>query len=111
MNSIIRKYEELSLNSFPALQTQLYDGWALRFANGFNNRANSVSLLYEFTLDLEAKVCECEKRYIAQGLPSVFKITDAADADFDSMLEIRGDELCQALLALAKDMGAHTSYL
>jgi len=93
MNATIQKYEELSLNSFPALQTQLYDGWVLRFANGFNNRANSVSLLHESTLDWETKVCECEKRYAAQGLPTVFKVTDAAETGFDCMLEEQGYEV------------------
>ena len=41
----IRFYEELSLNSHPAIQTNYYDGWLLRFGNGYTARANSVNML------------------------------------------------------------------
>jgi hypothetical protein len=32
---MIKTFEELLLNMWPALQTKLYDGWILRFANGY----------------------------------------------------------------------------
>lgn len=38
--------EELSMNALPALQTILYDGWVIRFADGYSNRANSVNPIY-----------------------------------------------------------------
>ena len=40
----------------------------------------------------EEKIDECERRYFAQGLPSVFKLTDAADPGLDETLERRGYE-------------------
>ncbi len=90
MNPVILCYEELSLNSHPALQTQLYDGWVLRFANGYTNRANSVSPLYPSALDLQEKIAECERRYFAQGLPCVFKLTDGTDPQIDRELDRLG---------------------
>lgn len=33
MNTRIRLIEELSLNAHPAIQTELFDGWIMRFAN------------------------------------------------------------------------------
>ncbi|MCL2773265.1 MAG: GNAT family N-acetyltransferase [Oscillospiraceae bacterium] len=90
MNETILMYEELSFNAHPALQTQFYDGWILRFANGYTNRANSVNPLYLSVLGLQTKIAECEKRYFSQGLPVVYKLTDGTDPDIDSLLEQKG---------------------
>ena len=90
MHDNIIFYEELSLNAYPALQTILYDGWVLRFANGFNNRANSVSMLYPSALGYDEKIAECERIYNANGQPAVFKMTDAADPALDAELALRG---------------------
>ena len=83
-------YEELSINAHPSLQTQAYDGWILRFADGFTNRANSINALYPFAIDLQAKIDECEKRYFAQGLPAIYKLTEGSNPDIDKALEKRG---------------------
>ena len=69
--------EELSLNAWPALQTVVYDGWIIRFANGYTKRANSVNPLYPSTLDVDEKIRFCENIYENQRLPVVFKITSA----------------------------------
>jgi ribosomal protein S18 acetylase RimI-like enzyme len=88
---MIRLLEELSLNALPALQTVFYDGWVLRFANGYSRRANSVQPLYASTLDLDAKIDQCEAMYRERGLTSTFKLTGAAQPDqLDFALEQRG---------------------
>jgi GNAT superfamily N-acetyltransferase len=90
MKNKILIYEELSFNAHPALQTHFYDGWVLRFANGYSNRANSISPLYPSAFDLDEKITECEKCYFAQGLPAVFKLTDASDPYIDKTLDEKG---------------------
>lgn len=91
--------EELTLNAWPSLQTVHYDGWALRFAEGFTRRANSVNVLHESKLDLAEKVAYCEAMYAARGLRTVFKIVGAENegeaalrpySDLDAFLEGRG---------------------
>lgn len=72
---MIRLFEELSLNRWPALQTTLYDGWLLRTANGYTRRANSVQLLYPSVLNVEQKIDYCEAFYRERGLPTIFKLT------------------------------------
>jgi ribosomal protein S18 acetylase RimI-like enzyme len=67
--------EELSLNAWPSLQTILYDGWVMRFANGYTRRSNSINPLYPSTLDLDEKIHFCEEAYQGNQLPVVFKIT------------------------------------
>jgi len=87
MNNKILQYEELSMNAHPALQTQFFDGWVLRFANGYTNRANSINLLYQSSIGLKEKIAECEKRYFSQGLPAVYKLTDHTDLTIDETLD------------------------
>lgn len=85
--NITQLYEELSMNSHPALQTQLYDGWILRFANGYTNRANSINPLYPSSLNLEEKISVCETIYHSQGLPAVYKLTDYTDPEIEKLLD------------------------
>lgn len=91
MNDIIL-YEELSMNAHPAIKTQLYDGWVLRFADGYTNRANSVNLIYPSTISINRKIDFCEEYYLAQNLPVVFKITPLSLQSIDGLLEKRGYE-------------------
>jgi ribosomal protein S18 acetylase RimI-like enzyme len=88
---MIRHIEEISLSALPALQTVYCDGWVLRFAGGHTRRANSVNPLYPSTLDIGEKIAYCEALYHAQGLPAVFKLTDAVNPpDLDAILAERG---------------------
>lgn len=88
MDKQIRFFEELSCNSHMALKTQFYDGWVIRCADGYTNRANSVGMLYESTIDLQMKITYCENFYYGLGQPCVFKVTDGND--IDELLEQRG---------------------
>jgi N-acetylglutamate synthase len=85
-----RAIEELSMNAWPALQTMLYDGWILRFANGYTRRANSINPLYSSRGDTGRKIDACESIYRQMGYPVVFKMTAASEPpDLDVMLADR----------------------
>ena len=87
---MIRRFEEISNNAWPALQTILYDGWILRFADGVTKRSNSVNLLYPSTIDTEIKIDFCERYYEEKCIAPCFKITTVADPDdIDRRLENR----------------------
>lgn len=75
MNIEVKRIEEMSMNAHPSLNTVYYDGWYLRFAGGYTNRANSVNMLNPSTLSDTDKIRYCEKLYTCQNLPTVFKIT------------------------------------
>lgn len=93
MGANIRKIEEMSMNAWPALQTVLFDGWVLRFANGYSKRANSVNPIYESTLDIHEKIINCEQVYHSKNLPTIFKITDGpVQVTYDELLSGRGYE-------------------
>jgi N-acetylglutamate synthase len=90
----ILNIEELSMNAWPSLRSVLYDGWVLRFANGYTRRANSVHPLYPSHRDIEQKIRACEEVYRDEGLPVTFKLTPAAlPPDLDHMLDSQGYSL------------------
>lgn len=88
---MIRTMEELSMNAWPALQTLLYDGWVLRFADGYTRRANSVNPIYPSTAALDDKIRACEGLYAQRGLPACFKMTaESTPSGLDEALAARG---------------------
>jgi ribosomal protein S18 acetylase RimI-like enzyme len=88
---MILKIEELSMNAWPSLQTNLYDGWVLRFSQGYTKRANSISPIYSSTIIVEEKINNCENIYSAKKLPIVYKITEACyPKNLDHVLESKG---------------------
>lgn len=90
MNKKILQIEELSINAFPAILTELYDGWVLRYSNGYTYRGNSVNPLYTSTIDIKDKIKYCESKYFDRGLPCVYKMTENADSELDIILEKQG---------------------
>jgi N-acetylglutamate synthase len=87
----IRLLEERALNCWPALRTEFYDGWVLRFADGYSRRSNSVNPLYPSAEDLPAKIRFCERRYRGAGLRVVFKLTSSpGHRELDSLLAGEG---------------------
>ena len=90
MKKKILQLEELSINAFPAILTELYDGWILRYSNGYTYRGNSINPLYSSTIDLKDKIKYCEDKYFKKGLPCVYKMTENVDKDLDIRLEKQG---------------------
>jgi N-acetylglutamate synthase len=86
----IRAIEEATLNAWPALQQMVYDGWLLRFANGYTGRANSINPVYAGSLPAVEKIGACERLYRARGLPANFRITPLVPPDLEPVLEDQG---------------------
>lgn len=88
---MIRKFEEMSMNAWPALRTNYYDGWIIRFANKYSKRANSVAPIYHICEDAEKKIDICEKIYSMNNQKTIFKITPVVfPENLDEILENRG---------------------
>lgn len=109
MNRLATTIEELSLNAWAALQTVVYDGWIIRFSNGYGRRANSVNPIYPSNLELEEKIQYCEELYRARGLPVVFKLSPAAlPADLDAILAARGYQMDAPTSIQLRDLDARS---
>lgn len=90
---MIQTIEEISLNAWPSLQQILYDGWVLRFANGYTKRANSVNPVYISTQDVYEKIKRCEQIYIDKNLKPTFRLTSIAyPENLDEILAQSGFE-------------------
>jgi hypothetical protein len=80
--------EELSLNNWQPLSTLLFDGWVLRFADGYTKRANSINPIHYSTLDLNEKIAACDQIYANCSLPTIYKITPFVHPEnLDDILE------------------------
>ena len=84
-------FEELSINAWPALQTIIYDGWVVRFADAYANRGNSVSPLYPSKAGLEEKLLYCTRLFTSQNIPPSYKLTNMdVHREIDGKLEKMG---------------------
>jgi N-acetylglutamate synthase len=107
---MVLHYEELSMNACPSLQTMLYDGWVLRFAEGYGRRPNSVNPIYGSSLDLDEKIHKCEKLYRDKGFPVIFKLTAASlPGNLDAALQERGYSIFHPTALYTMDMPQHIS--
>ena len=87
--SDIRIMEKKAADGWVANEISEYDGWEMRFGNGYTGRANSVSVYEDSTKRMEDKVVYCENLYKAHGLPCNFKVTDV-DKELSDFLLNRG---------------------
>ena len=87
-----RRIEEAALNSWPALQQVLFDGWIIRFTQGYTKRANSVTPLYPSLLSAAEKIAYCEHFYQQKQLPTIFRLPSFVpeSPEMDQLLAQRG---------------------
>ncbi|MBB5191297.1 ribosomal protein S18 acetylase RimI-like enzyme [Silvimonas terrae] len=105
MTSRIALFEGMTQSAWPALSTEVFDGWLLRFANGYTKRANSVTPLYAGTLADADKLDYCERRFADAGLPRIFKLTQE-HAVLDAALAERGYAQIDVSSVQTCDLGA-----
>lgn len=87
----VLRFEELTLNTAPAIHQYFYDGWVLRASGCDSRRANSVTALHPSTLPLDEKVAACEAWYAKFAQAPMFRITDAlSPRALDALLDARG---------------------
>jgi GNAT superfamily N-acetyltransferase len=99
------RIEKAAMNAWPAAEQMLFDGWILRFTNGYTKRANSINPFRESLLDPVEKIEQCERIYREKGLPAIFRLTSfLPNAELDSLLEERGYGVVDPTLVLSHDL-------
>ncbi|MGL4242281.1 MAG: GNAT family N-acetyltransferase, cg3035/Rv0428c family, partial [Beijerinckiaceae bacterium] len=77
---LVQALEERLVNVWPAIETLLMAGWAVRFANGYSGRANSASAIVQDAALTPRLLDEIERLYRAAGLPPQVRVTPVCDA-------------------------------
>ena len=106
MEEKIRTLERRAFAAWPALHTQIEDGWMLRFADGYTKRANSANALEPARRPPERLIADIEAVYAQRGLPPIFRITPLAEPAVDAALEALGYLHCDDSLVMAATMDA-----
>jgi ribosomal protein S18 acetylase RimI-like enzyme len=87
----IIEFETIANTAMPALESHDYDGWLLRFSDGYTKRANSVHPLYTSTHDLDEKIEFCAAQYRQRHQPIIYKMTEASQpSELEARLETLG---------------------
>jgi ribosomal protein S18 acetylase RimI-like enzyme len=87
---LIHEVETAAYRCWPAAEMTEYDGWQLRYADGFSRRGNSVYPAQRSTLDRGSKLEWCRDWYAERGLDLVVRQTPATEQGLDEILAERG---------------------
>lgn len=87
---LVRSIEAAAYRSWPAREMVEYDGWQLRYADGFSRRGNSVYPAGASKIDYLEKLAECRKWYAARGVDLVVRQTMATESGLDDVLRCAG---------------------
>lgn len=90
MNADVSRLERAAYLAWPPSGTEPYDGWTLRFSDGFSRRVNSVDARGPSSLDFEAKIDACRRRYGDHRLPLLFRITPTTEPGISAALDELG---------------------
>ena len=89
----------------PSFETVDYDGWILRFADGYTKRANSVNPHFGSTLPVSAKIAHCEALYGERRLPTIFRLTPFSEpANLDRALAHAGYDVLDRSLVMTASL-------
>jgi N-acetylglutamate synthase len=87
---LIAGLEHRLLQVWPAVTTQMIDGWALRFAGGYTGRANSASAITAGARMTDALLARIIEMYEAETLVPQMRISPVAHAGTAEFLKQRG---------------------
>lgn len=91
--------EEQALNAWPALETLMVGGWAVRFAGGCTKRANSANALAP-DMPFQQVRAATEALYACRELPTIFRISPLAPAEAETDLDDHGYALVDPSLVM-----------
>lgn len=105
LDSTQRAIEDASLRAWPAIEEAAFEGWTLRYSDGFTGRANSVQALGSSALPLDERIARCERWYEERGRPPLFRLTPFSEGGLDGFLADRGYRRFNRTLVLVRESG------
>jgi len=94
----INLLEKIAMDVHPPLKRQTVDGWIAGFSEGYTGRANSVLAFSKEqeeknsvdSVAIQTKLKKIEDLYAKEGLPCLFKMTEASEEGLKELLEKNG---------------------
>jgi len=87
---LVVEIEASGYRAWPARELVEYDGWQLRYADGFSRRANSLLPIGVSSLDVDTKLDHCSRWFDRRGLGLVVRCTPLCEPGIDDELAQRG---------------------
>ena len=106
---LVRSIESASYRSWKARECVAYDGWQLRYADGFSRRGNSVYPAEISTLPLDEKLGHCRVWYRERDLDLVVRQTPASEPGLDAELAARAFSYEGATNVMSASIGGRKS--
>jgi N-acetylglutamate synthase len=96
-SELLAQIEAAAVRGWPALTSEVIDGWVWRATSGGSVRANTVAALEFHGADVTAAIAACERLYFARNAPAVFTVSDVSlphslDATLAARGYVRGDD-------------------
>jgi N-acetylglutamate synthase len=99
--------EDAGFAAWPCFEEEYFEGWRLRFADGFTKRANSANAGHEAKLLTDVAMDEIEGRYRAREIETVFRLCSwPTSSDIDARLASRGYRAADHSLVMSTEISA-----
>jgi ribosomal protein S18 acetylase RimI-like enzyme len=104
--ALVLALESRLVNAWPSFESQLCDGWLLRFARGYSKRANSATpIAAGATLD-QALLDHMVQQFVRQNVRPTFRLTGLEDPGVDAALAARGFDSIEPTFGMVCEIGA-----
>jgi N-acetylglutamate synthase len=103
-SDLVAEVETAGYRCWPASEMVEYDGWELRYADGFSGRANSVLPLGRSRLRLETKLRFCHEWFEQRGVRLEVRCTPLCEPGIDERLAEMGYSLDRPTRVMVADL-------
>jgi hypothetical protein len=88
--TLVSALESRLVNAWPSLESQVAEGWLIRFAKGYSKRANAATAIVPGAALDNRLINHVVAQFEAQGLRPVFRLTSLEAPGADDLLAARG---------------------
>jgi ribosomal protein S18 acetylase RimI-like enzyme len=103
-SSLVQALESRLVNAWPAFETQMADGWLLRFAKGYSKRANAATPIVPGASLDDALIDHIVAQYERQNIRPTFRLTSLEAPGADERLARRGFVEIEPTCALVAEL-------
>jgi GNAT superfamily N-acetyltransferase len=104
--ALVLALESRLVNAWPSFESQLCEGWLLRFARGYSKRANSATPIMAGASVDDALVEHMIKQFLRLNVRPTFRLTGLESPDVDAALAARGFDAIEPTFGMVCDVGA-----